>query len=148
MSATHSCDVYGTDGSRIRANSGVILSILYGDDLSTEVNEYFVSLANQAISAYNDGPHPESNLVNAIPLLRYLPPWFPGAEFHRLALAVKNTTTELLEIPMDFVGKGLVSDSSPPYTYCRQICIIIAPRYCIPFATRGPLRELLYAARF
>ncbi|KAF8195380.1 cytochrome P450 [Pholiota molesta] len=96
------------------ASSGVILSILYGEDLSPEMSEYIVSLAEDAASAYSKGPLAASHIVNAVPFLRYLPPWFPGAEFHSLALEVKKITTQFLDVPIDFIGKGLLDGTATP----------------------------------
>jgi hypothetical protein len=76
------------------------------------MSEYIVSLAEDAASAYSKGPLAASHIVNAVPFLRYLPPWFPGAEFHSLALEVKKITTQFLDVPIDFIGKGLVSTST------------------------------------
>lgn len=73
------------------------------------MSEYIVSLAEDAAAGYSEGPLAASHIVNAVPFLRHLPPWFPGAEFHTIALEVKKATTQFLDVPIDFIGKGLVS---------------------------------------
>ncbi|KAF9483393.1 cytochrome P450 [Pholiota conissans] len=96
------------------ASTGVIFSILYGEDLPQEMNEYFASLGEEAVFAYSKGPLAASNIVNAFPILRHLPPWFPGAEFHRLALEVKKATSLFLDAPLDFIGEGLLDGTVTP----------------------------------
>jgi len=53
-------------------------------------------------------------IVNAIPILRYLPAWLPGVDFKRLALGVKELIQQLQDAPIDFVTKGIVRGTAGP----------------------------------
>lgn len=85
------------------------MSIAYGYDIEPQ-NDYFVSLAEEAVSRVSLAVFPGAALVNAIPILRHLPPWFPGAGFHKIASETKEMTTKMQEVPLKWVQKNMVCD--------------------------------------
>lgn len=50
-------------------------------------------------------------LVEAFPILRYLPAWFPGAQFKRYASATKR---EVVAIVNRLYAAGVDATASPP----------------------------------
>jgi len=48
--------------------------------------------------------------VNALPFLRYLPSFVPGAGFQRKAEECRVLTTEMLDLPFDLVKENIVTD--------------------------------------
>ena len=48
-------------------------------------------------------------LVEALPFLRHLPVWFPGAEFKRAAAEMRKVMIEFVNVPYEFTKQALVS---------------------------------------
>lgn len=53
-------------------------------------------------------------LVDLVPVLRYLPEWFPGAGFHKLAKTWRASLGHLLNDPFDLVKKEVAQGTAPP----------------------------------
>ncbi|KAF8964339.1 cytochrome P450 [Flammula alnicola] len=86
------------------SGTGIILSLLYGHDLTSETSNYFVGLAEEA-----------KNLADAPILAPIFSTQCPCFDiYHRLALDVKKVTDQMLDVPMDFVGKGLLEGTAGP----------------------------------
>jgi hypothetical protein len=101
-----------------RTVAATIMSTMYGHDVSSSTEDSYVKLVEQSGGMLSDALLPGAAVVNAIPALRYLPAWFPGVDFKRSALRVKNLTQQLQDAPIDFVKKGIVrlSDQTTPST--------------------------------
>ncbi|KDR82572.1 hypothetical protein GALMADRAFT_237960 [Galerina marginata CBS 339.88] len=97
-----------------KATTAIIMAILYGHDLTPETSNYFSGLAEKAVAKLEGSLVPGAIVANYIPVLRYLPAWFPGAAFKHLAAEVKVLTSQMQEVPMDFVGKGLLKGTATP----------------------------------
>jgi cytochrome P450 len=96
------------------ATTGTLMSLLYGRELTPETIEYFAHMVDEATSKLMDTLIPGTNSPNLVPFLQYLPSWFPGAEFKRAALGVRQLTQQMVEAPIDFVGQGLLEGTSSP----------------------------------
>jgi hypothetical protein len=81
---------------------------IYGHDVASSTEDHYIKRAEQSVRMLSDALLPGAAIVNAIPLLRYLPAWLPGVDFKRLALGVKKLTQQLQDAPIDFVTKGIV----------------------------------------
>jgi hypothetical protein len=88
------------------------MSIAYGYDIKPQ-NDDFVSLAEGAVSRLSLAVFPGAALVNAVPILRHLPPWFPGAGFHKIASETKAMTTQMQEVPLKWVRKNMKAGTQP-----------------------------------
>ncbi|KAF8171823.1 hypothetical protein BJ912DRAFT_116020 [Pholiota molesta] len=71
------------------------MSTMYDHDVAPK-NDFFVDLAETAMSGLKYTVLPGSMLVNELPILRFIPTWFPGAGFKRIALEVKCGMCPLL----------------------------------------------------
>ncbi|KAF9046700.1 cytochrome P450 [Panaeolus papilionaceus] len=95
-----------------RTTTSIILAILYGDNLTDDVLDYFVDLAQTAVTAQDKAGVPGSSIIDSYPSLRnipaWFPTWFPGVSSKRLAKEVKACTGRMLEEPMRLVGKELM----------------------------------------
>ena len=90
-------------------------------------NDPHIKIAEEAIGALAELLIPGAFLVDTIPILKYVPEWFPGAEFQRKAAvmrkhaaAMRNTTftaTEELMVcdSLPFIGYTLRSQASGDY---------------------------------
>lgn len=81
---------------------------MYGHDVSPK-NDYFVNLAEKAISQLSVAYPAGAFLLDVFPFLRYIPTWFPGAEFKRFALKGREMAWAMRDIPSGNVRKQMVS---------------------------------------
>lgn len=73
----------------------VVLGIGYGRSISSTDNE-FIRLVDRDLGQALEGAGSGSTLNDFFPVLRFLPSWFPGAEFQKIA-ARAWTTIRMLE---------------------------------------------------
>lgn len=92
--------------------AATVMSIAYGYDIQPK-KDYFVDLAEGAVSQISFAILPGAALVNVVPILQYLPPWFPGAGFHKVASETREMTTQMKEVPFKWVQKNVVCDHFP-----------------------------------
>ncbi|KAJ8079596.1 hypothetical protein PM082_011183 [Marasmius tenuissimus] len=88
--------------------ASIILSIAYGIEILPE-NDPHVSLAEEAVRLITAAVLPGANLVENIPLLRYVPEWFPGAGWKRRAREARRITTEMIVKPFKTATAGIAS---------------------------------------
>ncbi|KAF5315354.1 hypothetical protein D9619_007133 [Psilocybe cf. subviscida] len=88
------------------------MSMTYGYDIKAK-NDHFVDLAEGSVSRLSLAVFPGAALVNAMPILRYLPSWFPGAGFHKVASETKDMTTKMKEVPFKWVQKNMEAGIQP-----------------------------------
>ncbi|KAJ3515359.1 hypothetical protein NLJ89_g1812 [Agrocybe chaxingu] len=96
---------------------------MYNYDLKPQHDPY-VQVAEKAMQSLSDPAF--VSLAEAIPPLRYLPAWFSGAGFQKLARETKEATDAMLEIPTEFVRKrverGYTSDNPCLMTDLLKYC--------------------------
>ncbi|KAJ8079621.1 hypothetical protein PM082_011208 [Marasmius tenuissimus] len=76
--------------------ANIILSIAYGIEVLPE-NDPYVALAEEGVRILGTAQRPGAYLVESIPLLKYIPEWFPGAAWkrrYRVALCVSFDTPD------------------------------------------------------
>ncbi|KAH9480218.1 Cytochrome P450 monooxygenase COX2 [Psilocybe cubensis] len=89
-----------------------IMAAVYAYDIAP-TNDYFVSLSENATARVSLSLAPGPSAVNAFPILKYLPEWFPGAGFHKLANETRELTEEMQELPFRHTKKMMDSGNSP-----------------------------------
>ena len=87
-----------------------MLSTAYGYDIQPK-GDYFIQIAEDATVRGSVAVLPGARLVNHIPILRYIPAWFPGAEFHKFAADTKKLTTAMKELPFRWAQKKMVGEA-------------------------------------
>lgn len=85
-----------------------MLSTAYGYDIQPK-KDYLIQIAEDATEQLVMAAVPGATLVNHVPVLQYLPTWFPGAGFHKLAAGTKELTTQMKEIPFKWTQEKVVS---------------------------------------
>ncbi|CAA7269235.1 unnamed protein product [Cyclocybe aegerita] len=93
--------------------AAIIVSTMYGHDI-TPKNDYFVTLAETALAKLREAVFPGALAVNAFPILKYLPTWFPGAGFKRFALGVQDLVNQMLTVPIEALEKRLADGTAQP----------------------------------
>ncbi|CAL1701473.1 unnamed protein product [Somion occarium] len=57
---------------------------------------------------------PDAFLVDTLPFLKYVPSWFPGAGFQKLALKSKAAIRQVVDSPFESVKRKMASGTAPP----------------------------------
>ncbi|KAJ7209147.1 cytochrome P450 [Mycena pura] len=85
----------------------IIMSVAYGIDVLPSDNPY-VTLAHKAVQTFSIASVPGVYLVNTIPILKYIPRWFPGAGFKRQAEEWLKLSRGMLELPFAETKRQMV----------------------------------------
>ena len=73
-----------------------------------ESDDPYISMAEIAFTGASEASVPGSFLVDLIPILRYVPSWFPGAGFQKKAKRVREATDVMAEKPFRVVQEQVV----------------------------------------
>ncbi|KZT68589.1 cytochrome P450 [Daedalea quercina L-15889] len=91
----------------------LIIGVAYGLEVQPKDDPY-VATAERALHAMAMAGNAGSFLVDSIPMLKYVPSWFPGAEFKRKAMEWKKSTTAMVEVPYKAVKRAIADGMAPP----------------------------------
>ncbi|KAK0458976.1 cytochrome P450 [Desarmillaria tabescens] len=79
-------------------SGGMMMSILYGEQEGA-LRDQYVSKADAAIDGLVEAGNVGKFYVDFLPLLRYVPPWVPGAGFQTQASLWRQQARDMIEIP-------------------------------------------------
>ncbi|KAG6886644.1 hypothetical protein C0992_002970, partial [Termitomyces sp. T32_za158] len=79
------------------------MATVYDKNISKSEVERLVEISERAVSTLAENFNPGAMLVNALPILRYIPAWFPGAGFQTAMAETRVLTNRLLEVPFQYV---------------------------------------------
>ena len=83
------------------------MKIVYGIAVH-ESDDPYISLAEDAFDGLSQAGIPGAFLVDIIPILKYVPSWFPGAGFQKKAARWREGIKEMSENPFRHVQEQLV----------------------------------------
>ncbi|PIL29307.1 cytochrome P450 [Ganoderma sinense ZZ0214-1] len=86
------------------------MDITYGLDVVGADNR-FISLLADFAEAFQSAFSPGKYLVETFPILRHVPPWFPGATFHQDAALYKKSFSAMRDEPFDKTLDNMVDAS-------------------------------------
>ncbi|KAF7366944.1 hypothetical protein MSAN_00953100 [Mycena sanguinolenta] len=89
----------------------IIMSIAYGIDI-LPANDPYVDWANKAVKGMVTAVVPGRFLVDSLPLLKYVPGWFPGAGFQRKAKEWRYLARGMLEKPFTEAKRKIASGTA------------------------------------
>ncbi|KAJ3573814.1 hypothetical protein NP233_g2187 [Leucocoprinus birnbaumii] len=93
---------------------GIAITLAYGINVKPE-NDPYINISERAIGILNRESTPGKYFVDAIPWLKYVPEWFPGAKFKRDAKEWKKVTMNFRDAPFQAtkrdMEKGVVPSS-------------------------------------
>ncbi|KAF2743711.1 cytochrome P450 [Sporormia fimetaria CBS 119925] len=93
----------------IRKEAGaVILKIAYGYTVEPHGSDPLVDLAGKTMEDFADAGVPGKYVVDVMPFLDYLPGWFPGTAFKKVAKAYHARLSQSTEQPYQFVKQEMV----------------------------------------
>ncbi|KDQ62053.1 hypothetical protein JAAARDRAFT_122537 [Jaapia argillacea MUCL 33604] len=93
-----------------KAAGATILNLAYGYQVK-EGHDEFVDLIDRAMKQFSIMTTPNAFLVDAFPILRHVPSWFPGAGFKRIAAEYKETCTDMANLPFEYVKQQMASSA-------------------------------------
>lgn len=98
-----------------RMAGAIILRIAYGYELQ-DVNGHdpLVDLVDAAIGQFSASTLPGAWLVDVMPILKYVPVWFPGANFQKFAKEWKECLSVMVEKPFNFTKQQMAEGVAPP----------------------------------
>ena len=86
-----------------------MLKITYGYPVE-ERNDYLVNIADVSLSNFAQAISPGAFIVDMVPMLQYLPGWFPGmTKYWRTVSAWGENLRLLIEEPFKFTTQQIVS---------------------------------------
>ncbi|KAH7139807.1 cytochrome P450 [Dactylonectria estremocensis] len=90
--------------NEIRKEVGtVILKIAYGYTAEPFKNDVLIDIAGDAMDKFARAGVPGAFMVDMMPFLRYVPEWFPGAGFQKIARQWGAELIDVIEKPYAFV---------------------------------------------
>ncbi|KAF8872241.1 cytochrome P450 [Infundibulicybe gibba] len=93
--------------------AAVIMAIAYGHNISA-MNDKFVLIAEELADLATRAMLPGAWLVNTFPILRHIPPWFPGAKFHQVASNVRKLAYQMQNAGFGFVRGNMKDGTGEP----------------------------------
>ncbi|KAH9977447.1 cytochrome P450 monooxygenase [Russula compacta] len=91
-----------------------LMGIAYAMDLTPQTAS-LVQMADDVILAWSKVAVPGAYLVDALPILRYIPEWLiPGGGFQKEARVAKDKAMTARDIPFDMVRADMVAGTAPP----------------------------------
>nr|VWO96616.1 N/A [Ganoderma boninense] len=96
----------------------MIMMVTYGHQVTSAEDE-FVALA-EAVRK-NDKEAPGSSVVDLIPILKYVPAWFPGAGFQRSASHARKLAWNMRYVPFRALKAELASGTCPDSMVSRLL---------------------------
>ncbi|KAF5359067.1 hypothetical protein D9758_004799 [Tetrapyrgos nigripes] len=113
-------DVFELKGWIQHYASSVILRATYGI-ASPKDKEYYVELAQRAVTPILHAGIHGTYLVDYFPLLKYVPSWFPGAGFKRKAKVWAQYSHDLREKPWETVQSEMNEGTALPCFVTRNL---------------------------
>ncbi|KAF5315496.1 hypothetical protein D9619_007173 [Psilocybe cf. subviscida] len=87
-------------------SAAIVMSTAYGYDVKPK-GDHFVKIAEEAIERIALAVVPGAALVNAMPIMKHLPSWFPGAGFQKIASDTKKLTIQMRQEPFKHAKKKM-----------------------------------------
>ncbi|KAG1747611.1 cytochrome P450 [Suillus lakei] len=93
-----------------RNAAAVVLNLAYGWKVTENV-DYFIGILREGFETNVILTQPGRWLVEVIPSLRFVPSWFPGAGFKRVAIDLRQKLSRLETIPFNWTKQQIESGS-------------------------------------
>ncbi|KZT69366.1 cytochrome P450 [Daedalea quercina L-15889] len=96
-----------------RYEGGIMLEIAYGRTITAR-DDSFVQHAGQAFAQLTEAGAPSASFVDLIPILRYMPTWFPATSWKRKALEVRGLIQDVMNVPYEGTKQALADGTAGP----------------------------------
>ncbi|EKM49676.1 uncharacterized protein PHACADRAFT_265238 [Phanerochaete carnosa HHB-10118-sp] len=91
----------------------LIMNVTYGIDVKSADDKY-IKNAQKALYAITATGNVGTYLVDSIPLLKYIPEWFPGAKFQREAREWREAAEVMSQQPIEDAKEAMAEGKAPP----------------------------------
>ena len=92
------------------------ISMTYSINVQT-YNDPHIKIVEEAMEAISELLIPGAFLVDIIPILKYVPEWFPGAKFQRKAAMMRRHAVKMVNTMFAATEKLMACDSSPFFRF-------------------------------
>ncbi|KII91146.1 hypothetical protein PLICRDRAFT_51332 [Plicaturopsis crispa FD-325 SS-3] len=101
-------------GMHVRHVTGaVILMVSHGYEVKASEDE-LVLLADDVVDKFSLSLRPGAFLVDVLPILQYVPDWFPFAGFKRKAKMWNTSLNEMVDKPFEYVKQQMAAGTAIP----------------------------------
>lgn len=90
------------------AIAALTMEVTYGMSVTSE--DSFLQAVMEAAEAMKKPAVPGTFLVDTIPMLKYVPEWFPGAGFQKFARVARERSNLAVDGPLEYVKELMKSD--------------------------------------
>ncbi|KAF9461152.1 cytochrome P450 oxidoreductase [Collybia nuda] len=100
---------------QIRKSAGsTFLKLSHGYTVDTTRPDTLVELVENASKEFHTATLPGEWLIDSIPLMRFLPEWFPGEHFKKVGKVFREHNIEQANRPVDFVRRQMAAGIEVP----------------------------------
>ncbi|KAJ7578116.1 cytochrome P450 [Mycena floridula] len=89
--------------------AAIIMSMVYGYDIQSSTNDYYVNIAEEAASKLLVAMAPGAFAVNVFPAMQYFPSWFA---FQKFAAEARKAVDAMWTSPAEFVKRSLAENTA------------------------------------
>ncbi|KIJ97235.1 hypothetical protein K443DRAFT_257636 [Laccaria amethystina LaAM-08-1] len=93
--------------------SATIMTVSYGLTVS-DSEDPITSKGEEALQGFSEAAVPGIFLVDLLPILKYVPSWFPGAGFKRKASHYSSVNAEVVNLPFKAVQRSIAEGTAVP----------------------------------
>lgn len=86
------------------------MAVAFGYDVIPGQKDPLVDVAESVVQRLTELALPGRTLISAIPFLRHIPPWFPGASTQRLGAQAREAFLQHKNEPYNYVKRKMVRD--------------------------------------
>ncbi|KAJ3537685.1 hypothetical protein NMY22_g5493 [Coprinellus aureogranulatus] len=97
----------------------ITIEVTYGLDVKPSHDPY-IQAAEEAVTAASAASAPGAFLVDSLPLLKYVPSWFPGAGFKRKALEWRKSMKTMVEMPFYDAERDIAAGTAPSTSFVAK----------------------------
>lgn len=90
------------------AFASTILKLIYGMDIVEEDCSYYIKITEIVAAASAEIGKPGSFLVDLLPIMKFIPAWFPGARWKKKAEYWREISGQFVHWPWNRVKEQLV----------------------------------------
>ncbi|TFK49671.1 cytochrome P450 [Heliocybe sulcata] len=98
----------------------IILQITYGYEVH-DGDDPIVNIVDKATDQFSELVRPGAYLVDTLPILRYIPDWFPGTKFKQIAHAYAGTLRSMVDVPFRLTRDQMSLGRARPSFVANQL---------------------------
>jgi hypothetical protein len=97
------------------------MAVTFGYDVIPGQRDPLVDAAESVVQRLKELTSPGRTLISAIPFLRHIPPWFPGASTQRIGRQTREAFQKHKNEQYNYVKSKMVGDCAQFVFACRDL---------------------------